>query len=597
MKIFNGLRNKLQGLSDSILRYPVTVAFLIAAATMIAIQIGDSKELVNNILACAVGAIACATAQAAYERFFTGLLPRIILFVAGCVIAILHYLIIRQISALSIEIPIRSIVAIFALFITFIWIAVTRSKYTFNESFMAAFKSLFQSLFYSAVIFGGCSAIIAAIDLLITPINSDAYAHTANIVFVLFAPIFFLSLIPIYPGKNDTNIDPTTIEARREVIEKRSFCPKFFEILLSYIVIPLASVYTVILLIYIILNIGGKFWTDNLLEPMLVSYTIVVIVVTILISRLENKFAVLFRRIFPKVLIPIALFQTASSLLIMADTGITFSRYFVILYGIFAICSGVVLSVVPVRKNGIIAIILIILSFISITPPTDAFTVSRTSQINTLERILMENDMLSDNSVTPNGTISEEDKTAITSTLNDLSRMEALDKISWLPENFNIYDDSEFYTTFGFHQYEIPDQTSSYIYVTLNAATPIPIDGSDYFTTMYIAWPDQSAYPNNLEIEQNGETYQLAAEKNAEGYDIVLLDSNGVDLVRFHSNDILSKYEAFPSDKPEISLDEATFSVENDSAKLTIVVQNASIDKSSDRQSFNFQIYIFVNFK
>ena len=55
-------------------------------------------------------------------------------------------------------------------------------------------------------------------------------------------------------------------------------CPKFFEILISYIIIPLIAVFTIILLVYIIKNIGGEFWSDNLLEPMIVSYSIFVIV-------------------------------------------------------------------------------------------------------------------------------------------------------------------------------------------------------------------------------------------------------------------------------------------------------------------------------
>ncbi len=71
---------------------------------------------------------------------------------------------------------------------------------------MAVFKSIFQSLLYSVVIFAGLSLIVFAIDLLIYELDPKTYAHIANIVFVLFAPIYFLSLIPVYPGKKETGV-------------------------------------------------------------------------------------------------------------------------------------------------------------------------------------------------------------------------------------------------------------------------------------------------------------------------------------------------------------------------------------------------------
>jgi hypothetical protein len=414
LRVARFIRDRLRGLTDSVSRFPLTVAFLAATAVCIAIQISSRHELTVWILSCAVGAAACAAGQAAGERFdFRG--ARLLLPLAGLLLAGVHYALIRQLDPDGIETAVRTVVLIFALFIALVRIAVTKSGYAFHEGFMAAFKALFQSLFFSAVIMGGCSAIIAAVDLLITPVDSDAYTHVANVVFVLFAPIFFLSMLPRFPvqGGGDGTAE--------DVLKKRIACPKFFEILLSDIVIPLASVYTVILLLYIVLNIGGEFWSDNRLEPMLVSYTIVVIVVTILVSGLDNKLARLFRTIFPKVLIPIAAFQTAASLLILADSGVTFSRYYVILYGVFAVCSGIVLSIFPVRKTGSSPAV-IVFSELSLTPPVDAFTVSRWGQIRTLERVLTENNMLTDGSVVPNDAISDADKETVASAVEYLGR-------------------------------------------------------------------------------------------------------------------------------------------------------------------------------
>ena len=178
------------------------------------------------------------------------------------------------------------------------------------------------------------------------------------------------------------------MDLQKESIDEAAHCPKFLEVLISYILIPLIAVFTLILVIYIIKNIGGEFWTDNLLEPMLVSYAITVILVYILASEIENKFTAFFRKVFPKVLVPIVLFQITSSILSLADTGVTHTRYYVILFGLFAAVSGILLSFLPVRKNGVIAALLIVFAIISIVPPVDAFTVSRSSQTNTLKNVL-----------------------------------------------------------------------------------------------------------------------------------------------------------------------------------------------------------------
>ena len=594
MRVARFIRDRLRGLTDSVSRFPITVAFLAATAVCIAIQISSRHELTVWILSCAVGAAACAAGQAAGERFdFRG--ARLLLPLAGLLLAGVHYALIRQLDPDGIETAVRTVVLIFTLFIALVRIAVTKSGYAFHQGFMAAFKALFQSLFFSAVIMGGCSAIIAAVDLLITPVDSDAYTHVANVVFVLFAPIFFLSMFPRFPVRNGAAAPEDS--AAEDVLKKRIACPKFFEILLSDIVIPLASVYTVILLLYILLNIGGEFWSDNRLEPMLVSYTIVVIVVTLLVSGLDNKLARLFRTIFPKVLIPIAAFQTAASLLILADSGVTFSRYYVILYGVFAVCSGIVLSISPVRKTGAVALLLIVFSVLSLTPPVDAFTVSRWGQIRTLERVLTENNMLTDGSVVPNDTISDADKKTVASAVEYLGRMDDLDKVAWLPDDFNPYNNSEFFDVFGFDLYDVPADGYRSVYVELYPSAVVPVDGYDYFAQLTIA-SDGGAETADFEIRNGGADYSLSVERSGDWEVLVLRDENGGELLRFDTGDIFSRYENAPDNKTELTLEEATFTSEGSRASLFVVVRSAGISVSSiEKTYYNAQLLLFVKIK
>lgn len=583
MKRLKLLVERLRELSTAIVRYPLTTVFLFAAMIMISISIETEKDFLKEIMSCIIGAVLSASLQALNERFFYKNTIRF--FLMGCSVAftIGYYLIIKSAPELSMEIGIRTFVAVLAMIAVFLWVPVIRSKISFNESFMTAFKSFFHSLLFSAVLFGGCILIIAAIDLLIVSLTETVYPHVANIIFVFFAPIFFLSLIPVYPGERDHKEEFDVIAEKNEIVENAAFCPKFLEVLISYIVIPLVTVFTVILLLYIVLNVREDFWTNNLLEPMLVSYAITVILVYLLASRLENKFAVWFRRIFPKVLVPIMLFQVVSSLLTLREMGITHTRYFTILFGIYAVLAGVVMSLVPIRKNGILAIMLIAFSLVSIIPPVDAFTVSRISQENRLKGILVKNAMLKDNIIIPNALLSERDKKKIVLSVEYLDRMGYTDKITWLPKDFTAYED--FYNTFGFYEYEQAKNQNRFIHVFRNSESAINIKGYDVLVHAFINF-DDNRETKICQIDKAGKNYILNKVKEGDGYDFALVQENqNQEIIRFSTQEIFSRYRSYVVEKSELSNEEATFSVENEEAKLTLVVQEANMDASLNQRN------------
>ncbi|MCQ6277425.1 DUF4153 domain-containing protein [Bacillus sp. V3B] len=595
MNAIKKLNDRLRGLTDAIARFPLTTAFLLVAALINAYDINTEKDYLKFLITLVFGAFLSAVFQVAYERYFSKFSTRVLLMGVVVLLTAGYYLIISSSPELSMEITIRTSVALFALFFAFIWVPVVKGKISFNKSFMIAFKSLFNTLFFSSIIFAGISIILAAINELIFTVDFTAYSHTASIVFILVAPMYFLSLIPIYPGTADKNKGGEITDLQEQTINKAASCPKFLEILISYILIPLIAMFTIILLIYMIQNIGGAFWTDNLLEPMLVSYSITVILVYILASEIENKFTVFFRRVFPKVLVPIVLFQIISSMISLTDIGITHTRYYVILFGVFAVAAGSLMSFLPVRKNGIIAAMLIVFSVISVVPPVDAFTISRSSQINKVENVLLKNDMLENNTVKPNASISEKDKETITSVMNYLNRMEYTDKVEWLPAHFNFYND--FYDTFGFHEYEQPRNRNQSVYVSLEEQMAIDISGYDTFLYSNIYFPSNKGEEELVDMVILGENYTLQKNITQDQGSISLIGSNNEALISFKTREIFDRFSDFHSSKGFISIEEATFSKENEHAKMTLVVQNVSLDKTSSPTYYGSDFYIFVKIK
>ena len=610
------LRTRFLGLTNTVSRFPITILCLLIATVLntIVIITNVNDNYPRLIFAILIGAAVYAVLQMIYEGFCRKTIYRVLFMVLSITAALVYLFTVRN-SFFHTEVVIRTIVILFILLIAFLWVPSIQSEVTFNESFMAAFKAFFVSLFFSGITFLGTALIIGTLNKLLYRVDSTYYTHAANIIFVLYAPLYFFSLIPLYSGNRTSEedgseaadiVDNLSEPSLEEVSDserkaaaadsegnrfhKAVEAPRFLENLLSFVIVPVTAIFTVILLIYIIVNITGEFWTDNLLEPLLVSYSITVIIVYLLTSRLKNRIAVRFRRIFPKVLVPVVLFQTIASILKIGESGVTYGRYYVILFGVFATIAGLLFCFLPVRKNGLIAPVLILLATLSVLPPVDAFTISQVSQTARLKNILIENEMLSDNVITPNSKLASADKQAIREIMDYLERMRALDRIEWLKG----YHPSEFYSTFGFSP-NWYDDSKDYknIFLYLKQGTPINISGYDFILDTSVN--KEGTNSSIGAFEKNGHTYTLQYKQEEEKIYILLKEKEEM-LLRFPIDDIFNRFTD-STDGIELTPEEATFTVQNDWASLTLVTKTVNINSWQDGISEQSDAYILVKIK
>ncbi len=587
MKLAKGFQHSLKGLTDSVARYPLTTAFLLAAAVINAGTIqGSGEQGVTYgilLLTCAAGVFLSTTAQVLHEGFFPAPAKRALLTGIACVLALGYFLIVKDTPAIGTEILVRTAALLSALFMAFIWLPSIKAKISFSEAFMGMFKGLFISLFFSGVIFAGVGIILSAVDLLLFGIDSRSFAHAANIIFVLFAPMYFLSLVPNYSVEDE------------DKIKSAVNCPKFLEILISNIIIPLTSIFTVILVLYIALNITGSFWADNLIEPMLVAYSIVVIVVYILAGNLENKFAKTFKKVFPKVLIPVVLFQILASVLKIGDVGLTHSRYYAILYGFFAVLAGVVYSFFGPAKRGIVPAAFIILSVFSALPPIDAFTVSKLNQIGTLEKVLVKNGILADDRIVPKENIPDQDKLIIVNTASYISRMGYAGDVPWLADDFNYYSDFE--RTFGFSAYDTIDWERPQDYHSFMRSQRDVVDVSGYEMMALVYFSSEGGRFESNEMALGTGTYYLSWQPEGQGGSFVLKDESGSETLSLDIQDIIDRFQERPQGKEEISAAEASFTAENDRARMKVVINFMEINQFGGRQNIYGEAYVLVQVK
>ena len=601
MKNIDKLLTTLMGFTSTINRYPITILMFLFAAIITSLNIStrDFNNYPELLLSFILGAAAFMVLQMVFEHFYQRRMIRWIFCGLAVLGAILYYVLVTAvIDDFNTEDMIKTMVFLFILFIAFIWVPSIKAEIGWNKSFMAVFKGFFTVVLYSGILFLGIALILMAIDTLIVNVDSDAYSHVGNVIIFIYAPIHFLSLIPIYPAysRNLESEKPVNQDDLKKDLEPS----KFLEGLVSYIIIPLTVIFTVILLIYILMNITGDFWKDNQMEPLLVTYSIIVIIVYLLASVLNSKIALYFRLIFPKVLIPVVLFQTISSILKLAEVGVTSGRYYVILFGIFATISAIIFSIRPNHKNNVVALILMILSLISIIPPVDAFSVSKRNQINRLTNILIKNDMLKNDKLVPGEDISEKDQDIITDSVNYLTSMNYAKDISWLRSYSESYD---FYNTFGFQNHGYyPSRETRYYNLYLPINTVIDVSGYDLLVEATFYDENEGSIPITSQWGEKG--YRLIYKNTDKMGDLILQDGQGEELIRYSLDNIYERFMKRKEIQGELSLNEASFIIENDKSILHIITKDISFSIWEDSQEpdelafmKNNKLYIMIKIK
>lgn len=595
MKWKQFFKGRMQSLTTAISRFPLTVLFLVLAAIINTLNIQtENVEYVEWMLACFMGALAAAVAQVSYEHFFREKEKmRYVLFVPVLLFALLYYFMIDiESDIFSLKVVVRTVALAFALLMAFIWIPSIKSRLSFSDSFTAGFKSLFTTIMFSIVLGAGILSILSAVNVLLINVDYRLFLHASNIVASLFAPLLFLSYIPVYLQQNESSSEQ--INQSAEVDEAISV-PKTLEVLLTYIVIPLTMVFTIILALYILMNIGRDFWINNLLEPMLVSYAIVVILVMLFIGRLDNKMVVYFRLVFPKILFLIVLLQTVASVIKISEKGLTIGRYYVILFGVFAIIASIIFSIWPKQKNGLVAVVLIVFSLVSITPPVDAFTVSKNGQIAFLEATLKNNEMLKGNELQPRSDLPENEQRKIVETVNDLEQNGNIKEVSFLPDGYQTSTDFE--SAFGFDLYNDGTIIEEYSYYYFEWTEETAVNVSDYQQMIKVQFDTLNSSSNETvqTIEIEGNIYQLETQEAEDDLILLLKDQENGEIIQTNVTNALEEIEPSSDfNQADLTFEQAFIENENNAAIVdTLVMQ---LNDNND-QGYSGELFVFVSIK
>ncbi len=590
--LIKAIINLVKGLSTAVLRFPLTVLCLIlsTALTYYMISLHETPALIIEKLMFVflLGSFLGVTAQFACERFLRLAKLRWGVYVAAVLLTLGYYFIISPVPAIDYGVGARTAVAVFALFCAFIWLPSGRGGFDFNSVALIHFKSAFISILYAGVLSAGLASIIGAVDILLIDVHNDAYSYMMATVWILFATTYYLSLLPRFNSETETDIS---------YAREAGHCPRFLEILISYISVPLVTGFTLVLFAYFIKIVIVTEWPSGQLGPMILAYSAAGLIIYILASRLENRFAVLYQRIYPKVLIPVVIMQLVSVYIRLNAYGVTESRYYVAMFGIFSIVIGIILSFKPVKKNGLIALLAAAFAIISVLPPVDAFTVSRASQINRLENMLQAEGILANGEISPKKDVDVALRQETTSILNYLARRKYIQDVAWLPADFKTSEDMQ--EVLGFepaYRYGGGEQERSYANVDMQK--PLEIMGYDILLRAEAYRGKVTEEITTYDFEVEGIPYQLRI-KPLSAYDaqVSLQNAAGKELVNTSLYDFASStIDANNRFRNDVDVEEMTLDVEDNSCKLRIIFQNYSITYGTDAdKSADYNMFILVD--
>lgn len=425
------------------------------------------------------------------------------------------------------------------------------------------FLRLAITLIYYGIITGGVEAIIFALEKLLS-INmpEQIYAQTAIFIAGIIMPAFFVAGIP---QKDDAD----------------GIYPKLVKILLIYILFILLSAYTIVLYAYFIKILIEFSLPSNLLGNLVVYYSLISIFALYFGFNLkdENKWSKLFCGIYPYTLILPVLMMLLSFIVRIREYGFTENRYYAILCIIFVLRS---ISIIKLQKKvKLLPLVLSFLLLISIFGPLSSFNVSKWSQNNRFEKILVENDMLDGDTIIPDENADDNVKTEISQIISYFKNTHDTKDIKLLAENFT---EDDMKSVFGF----------DYSYGRYNSRFPlslnveytnyefIKVSGYDYII-------DINSYNEQKEFPIDEGIIKLTLQQNkTESFEIEL-DDNVI-----YETDILELL--MPYLKQDIRKDnmlaELVFTDENDYIAVKFNVMHAYYDEKADELDYNIKLLI-----
>jgi hypothetical protein len=373
---FPSLKNLIQSAVNTIKHYPVETLFALTgtiAATMKVELDHLSRETENwcmrTIMIANLGFLLSlsATLYAQSKNWQAG--KKVIIKIAAAVIAILLIFMINPPQRQSDYIRFFLLSLAFHLTISFAAFTGKGQLQGFWQFNKTLFLRFLASMLYGVVLFAGLAAAIGATNFLFNfKFEWDTYQVLWVWITGIFTTLFFLAGVP-----TDT-----------AVLNEDESYPKGLKIFTQYVLIPLSTVYVIILLAYEVKILIEWKLPKGLVSNLILGYAVFGILSLLLVYPIreqnENKWLKTYARSFYFLLIPLQVLLFVAVGTRVFSYGVTEFRYFLIALALWLLFISLYFLLVKKHNIKIIPISLCILTLLSIYGPQSAFTMSMYSQ-------------------------------------------------------------------------------------------------------------------------------------------------------------------------------------------------------------------------
>jgi hypothetical protein len=380
---FPSLQTFVHSIRSVLLRFPLEIGFALlgTVAATVLIEISDlnmaaESLCVRLILIANLGLVLSLSLSLFFESNAFSFLKKILLRVFIILLTIaLFYLI----DPLKRETDIFRFILLALAF----HLSVSFAAY-FGKGHINAFWQFNRIIFlrfliggiYSAALFLGLAAAIGSMNFLFNfKFQWDTFAILWVWIAGIFQTVFFLSGVP----------------ANLNELEEDKTYPGGLKIFTQFVLIPLATVYAIILLAYEAKILIEWELPKGLVSNLILGYAVFGILSLLLIYPVrdqdENKWLKTFSRSFYYVLIPLILLLVWAVLARVIDYGITEERYFLIILAGWLAFINAYFLLSKSQNIMIIPFSLCLVTVLSVYGPQGAFSTSRRSQINELKQL------------------------------------------------------------------------------------------------------------------------------------------------------------------------------------------------------------------
>jgi len=311
----------------------------------------------------------------------------------------------------------------------------------FSRSLFMTLKAFFIALIYGLVLMGGTSGVARAIQaLLYRDMSIKVFQYLGTLVGFLAFAIFIGYFPDFHMGK---------VDEHRETAQKQ---PRFIEILLGTIAIPIALALTAVLLAWAgRILITGEWPVFLQLSGIAASYAVGGLLLHVLVTHHETGLAKFYRQVYPISALVILVFEAWAWILQVKEVGLKMASYSFGLVWLLAVTAMVLLLILKSRAHTLIAVIACSLAFLSVLPVVGLHALPVTAQVNRLESLLKEQNMLAGDSLSPASAMPDlTTREGITDAVDYLVRAEKANLPAWFDERLD--NNNRFKEIFGFEK-------------------------------------------------------------------------------------------------------------------------------------------------